>query len=179
MKYFVFAAVVALSAWFGGTLSAQAQDIDVQVPVGTSVTNGAKVKDGKSSNGDIINYTVRIANAGGTNLALTAPVVQGGSYKSVQVNMTNVPVAQSLAPAAFVEFNVEIDPDKDSDWSFVITITSDDPVDGTFTVKFEGTQGSPEEDEDCSTGENNSSMLMLLGLLCAMTVALRLRSSKA
>lgn len=179
MKFFLFAAVVAVAGLFGNSLTAQA-DIDIEVPVGTSITNGQKVKDGKSSNGDIINYTVRITNAGISDLDLVAPVVQGGGYESVQVNMTGVPVAQTLTPTSFVEFDISIDPDKDSDWSFVVTITSNDPTDPTFTFKMEGTQGKPKKDEDCSTSEGSgTSLLVLLSILSAGIVATRLRASRA
>ena len=177
MRYFQLAFLSAVACLLCGTLSAQA-DIDVQVPVGTSITNGAKVKDGKSSNGDIINYTVRIENVGSADLDLLVPVVQGSGYKSVQVNMTSVPGAQTLTPTSFVDFNIEIDPDKDSDWSFNVTITSNDPADPTFTFKMEGTQGKPEKDEDCSTSESSgTSFLILFAVLCAAIAGARLRKS--
>ncbi|MCB9894152.1 MAG: hypothetical protein H6839_06880 [Planctomycetes bacterium] len=172
-------AVAMAITLFAGALAAQ-QDIDVQVPVGTSVLNGHTENDGKSANGDIISYTVRIANAGSSNLALTGSVVQGSGYKNVQVNLTNVPAAQSLAPAGFLDFDISVDPDKDSDWSFNVTITSDDPTDPSFVLKFKGTQGKPKKDEGCSTSDSSgTSILMLLALASAGVVATRLRRSHA
>lgn len=180
MKLFQYAAMATLICVFSSVLAAQA-DIEVLSPTGTARTNGETINHGKTSNGTPINYTVRIQNVGNADLDLLAPVVAGGGYKSVQVNMSNVPGAQTLTPTNFVEFDVDINPDKDSNWSFQITITSDDSADPSFVLKFKGTEGKPEDDDDdCSTSEGSgTSMLILLGILSAGVVATRLRNSRA
>lgn len=151
------------------------------MPIGTSLTHGQTINHGKTSNGDIINYVVRIENVGNADLALLAPVVDGSSYKSVQVQFTSVPPAQTLTAGNFLDFNLQINPDKDSDWSFNMIITSDDPTNPTFSVKIKGTEGKPKkDDEDCSTSESSGTgLLVLLGALSAAVVATRLRKARA
>lgn len=180
MKSLLIAVMVSLMAVSGAALAAQAGTIEVQTPIGTNRTNGAKVKDGSSDNGDIITYTVRILAVGG-DIDLINPVVEGGGYESVQVNIPTVPAAQTITSGNSVDFDVQIDPDKDSDWEFVITITSNATNHPSFTLRFSGTQGDPEEDDDdCSTSEGGgTSMLILLAALSAFVVSTRLRASRA
>jgi hypothetical protein len=176
-RYLSFIAVMLLCA---GALAAQ--DIVVEYPAGTALTNGTKIKLGKSSNGDIINATVVVGNADAmTTLDLATGYVDGSGYKNVSVSFTSPAAPISLDDVTTINIDLAIDPKKDSDWSFNLIITSNDPVDSPFSVRFEGTQGSPDsDDDDCSTSEGSSySWLMLLGILSAVVVASRMRGSQA
>lgn len=180
MRWFHFVSVAAVLCLCSTALAAQ-QDIDIQMPIGTSLTHGQTVNHGKTSNGDIINYVVRIENVGNADLTLIAPVVDGSSYKSVQVSFTSVPAPQVITAGNWLDFNMQINPDKDSDWSFNMIITSNDPTDPAFSVKIKGTEGKPKkDDEGCSTSESSGTgLLVLLGVLCAAVAAARLRNSRA
>lgn len=167
-------------ALFAGALAAQ-QDIDIQYPVGTSLTSGGTINYGKTDNGEAIQLIIRIMNAGNATLTMGAVPVQGGGYQSVQVNITGTPLpGATINAGAFVDITVDINPDKNSDWKFNITFNSDSPGEGAFLVRLKGTEGKPEKDEDdCSTNQGSGvSMLALMGILSASILAVRLRRAQ-
>jgi hypothetical protein len=181
MRLFSFLGLAALVCLLSNALCAQGT-IDVQYPIGTSRANGATVNYGKTGNGETFTLNVRIENVDsvdGLDLIANPTTVQGGGYKNVQVTINGIPPAQTLAPGATVDLSLDVDPSKDSDWSFVITIHSSDTTNGTFTLKFKGTEGKPEDDDDCSTREGSGpGLLILLGILSTLVVASRLRAAR-
>lgn len=154
-----------------------AQDIDVQYPAGTGLNNGNTVDLGGGNSHSI---TVRVENVGMADLNFTAGYVDGNGFDNVSVNFSSPSAPITLTTNQTLNISITIDPDKDSDWSFNLRIASDDPVDGLFILKFEGTRGDPkDDDDDCSTGAGSGfSWLMLLGLLSAGIVATRMRLSR-
>lgn len=176
--FYKLLSVVALLALCAGALSAQI--IDVQDDQGAPLTNGQKVKLGKSSNGDIHNVTITVENLDTTDLEVTD--IAAGGYNDVSINIVTPTLPQTLTTNQTFDIQIEIDPRKDSDWSFNLAITSDDTLgNDNFTLTFEGTQGDPDDDDDdCSTHEGGGlSWLMILALLSAGVVATRMRASRA
>jgi hypothetical protein len=173
--------VLSCCVLFAGALSAQA-DIDIEYPVGNSLANNATIDYGNTDNGEAILLTIRIENAGSSTLTMGATPVVGSNYESVQVNITGTPLpGATINAGASVDITVDINPDKNSDWSFRITFNSDSPGETAFVIKLKGTEGEPKkEEEDCSTnGGSGLSLLMLMGLLSAGLVAVRLRAARA
>jgi hypothetical protein len=165
----------------GSALAAQA-NIDIQYPVGTSLTTGTTINYGDTDNGDAILLTIRIMNSGSSNLTMGTTPVNGSGYSNVQVNITNTPLPNAVIAAGnFQDITVDIDPDKNSDWKFSITFSSDSPGETTFVVKLKGTEGKPkDEEEDCTTNQGSSpSWLALMGVLSAAVLAVRLRRARA
>jgi hypothetical protein len=178
VKLFALAMVVV----FSSALAAQ-QDISVEYPIGTSRISGATVNFGDDDSGVAILLTIRILNVGTTNLTLDT------STSNRPCNCTNAerldwfvtqPATTVLTPTSSVDFTLEIDPNEKGDWSVLLRIFSDDPNENPFTLRFKGSNGeAEEEDDDCSTGEGSGpSLLLLLGALSAGVVAMRLRASR-
>ena len=168
---------------FSGALAAQ-QDISVEYPIGTTRVSGATVNFGDDDSGVAILLTIRIINSGTTNLTLDT------SSSNRPCNCTNAtrcdwfvtqPTMTLLTPTSSVDFTLEIDPNEKGKWDVLLRIYSDDPNENPFTLRFKGSNGEAEEDEDdCSTSDSSGfSLLALLGVLSAAVVAVRLRASRA
>jgi hypothetical protein len=172
---------LAMVALFCGALAAQ-QDINVQYPVGTNVLTGSTVNLGDGGSATIL--TIRIQNVGtGTNLTLNTSSASRpcNCSAATRVDWFIVqPITTVLAPAGSVDFTLELDPNDKGKWDVLLSIYSDDPDEAIYTVRFKGTNGKEEKDEDCSTGDGSGlSLLMLLGVLSAGAVGIRLRAARA
>lgn len=179
MKHVIF--TLALTVLAGG-LFAQDSDIDVQYPVGISLTNGQTVDIGESDNGTVHNLEFTIANAGTADLTLTgAQPITGGNETNVNWS-TNPPPTSTIAPASSTTFSVDLTPTDNREWDVIISVASNDPDEDPFNIRIKGVQGEPPEDDDddCSTGEGGgTSVLMLAAMLCTLIVTLRLKGARA
>lgn len=179
-KFFAWLSVVAL---FGTVLAAQ-QDIALQYPVGTVVAHGSTVNLGDHPDKAPYNLTIRILNIGtGTNLVLTTGAANrpcdGSAASSCNWFITQ-PSTTTLAPAASVDFTMDITPNAAGNWSVWLNVYSDDPDTPIYAVKFEGSAGKEEEDDECSTREGSGlSFLALLGAVSVLAIGFRLRSARA
>lgn len=89
------------------------------------------------------------------------------------------PTTLIVASATNAEFNVSITPTVYGSFSIVLTIYSDDPDEGTYTIEFTGTstkKSGGKDEESCSTSEqHNWGFLALLVALAWSFAAARLR----
>jgi hypothetical protein len=171
---------LAMVVLFSGALAAQ-QDINVQYPVGTTRTSGSTVDLGDFSSAMIL--TIRIENIGSSNLTLDTSSASRPCNCSAATRVDwfiTQPITTVLTPTAFVDFTLSVNPNDKGKWDVLLSIYSDDPDEAVYTIRFKGTNGKEEKDEDCSTGEGSGlSLLMLLGVLSAGIVGIRLRVARA
>lgn len=172
----------------GTSQAIAAPEIAVVDSSNTDIANGSTYAE--SATGTVnFNRTFTVQNQGAAALTLTptaTPVVIGG-LSNCNVSVTTQPSA-GIGPASTSDFVLSITPTAAGGFSFTVTIANDDTTgaENPFVFTYSGntaaatTGGGSGSGGGCSTGSTGGySWMALLGLLSALVVFTRIRSSKA
>ncbi|MCA8913193.1 MAG: choice-of-anchor D domain-containing protein, partial [Planctomycetes bacterium] len=109
------------------------RDIEVDQG-GTPVPDTTTYPQTGTTVGVPVNLPFNIANVGTAGLTLTgAPNVQISSASGVTINSVTQPGGSAVAGGGNVGFSIDYTPTSNTNWSFTVSIDSDDPATPTYT----------------------------------------------
>lgn len=119
-----------------GTGVAPTPEISVQRPALNALTNGATDNVGRIAEGQLSQFTYTIENIGSADLTITSVSATAGAG-SPTVSISTQPNSPVSAQSS-TTFVVDVTPALGA-FDLTVTIDSDDPVNGTFTITIQGT----------------------------------------